>query len=116
MARLWVSAASLPALRRPASLPEEWDDDPALLRCNGEGFKSRFSHLVRNVELWLPQAFDFVVEGDDVDGRRVVLSGTRGGFVDLFLLTLESGRLEPLTKDPFADLERVEPGESPAMK
>jgi len=68
---LWAAYAEHPALRRPDSLPEEWDDDPALLRSNAEG--SRYSHLVRNVELWLPSAFDFTFEGQDVDGRRIVV-------------------------------------------
>ena len=39
------------------------------------------------------------------DGRSVVLSGSRGGFVDLYLLSLETGRLTALTDDPFADVE-----------
>ena len=68
---LWAAYAEHPALRRPDRLPEEWDDDPALVRCNAQG--SRFSHLVRNVELWLPSAFDFTFEGQDVDGRRIVI-------------------------------------------
>jgi hypothetical protein len=68
---LWAAYAEHPALRRPDRLPEEWDDDPALVRCNAQG--SRFSHLVRNVELWLPAAFDFTFEGQDVDGRRTVI-------------------------------------------
>jgi hypothetical protein len=68
---LWAAYAEHPALRRPDSLPEEWDDDPALLRCNAQG--SRYSHLVRNVELWLPSPFDFTFEGQDVDGRRIVV-------------------------------------------
>jgi len=70
---LWAAYAEQPALRRPAVLPEEWDDDPALVRCNAEGFRSRFAHLVRNVELWLPCAFDFTFEGEDVDGRRIIV-------------------------------------------
>lgn len=73
---LWAAYADVPALRQPASLPEEWDDDPALLRCNGEGFKSRFSHLVRNVELWLPAPLTFTFEGEDVRGRRIVMGST----------------------------------------
>jgi hypothetical protein len=68
---LWAAYAEHPALRRPERLPEEWDDDPALVRCNAEG--SRYSHLVRNVELWLPIPFDFTFEGQDVDGRRIVM-------------------------------------------
>jgi hypothetical protein len=70
---LWAAYAEHQTLRCPVTLPEEWDDDPALLRCNVEGFRSRFSHLVRNVELWLPSAFPFTFESDDVDGRRIVI-------------------------------------------
>ncbi len=73
---LWAAYAEHPAMRRPASLPEEWDDDPVLLRSNVAGFRSRYSHLVRNVELWLPHAFEFTFEGEDVDGRRVVVGST----------------------------------------
>lgn len=70
---LWAAYAEQPALRRPATLPEEWDDDPALMRSSAEGFRSRYSHLVRNVELWLPVPFDVTFEGEDVDGRRIVV-------------------------------------------
>lgn len=70
---LWAAYAEHPTLRRPASLPEEWDDDPALVKCNAAGFRSRFSHLVRNVELWLPNPFEFTFEGEDVDRRRIVV-------------------------------------------
>jgi hypothetical protein len=68
---LWAAYAESPALRRPESLPEGWDDDPALRRSNAQG--SRYSHLVRHVELWLPSAFDFTFEGEDVDRRRIVM-------------------------------------------
>ena len=70
---LWAAYAEHPALRLPDSLPEEWDHDVALVRCNADGFRSRFSHLVRNVELWLPSPFQFTFEGENVDGRRVVV-------------------------------------------
>ena len=70
---LWAAYAEQPGLPRPARLPEEWDDDTALVRSNAQGFRSRYSHLVRNVELWLPLAFDFTFEGEDVDGRRIIV-------------------------------------------
>lgn len=70
---LWAAYAEHPALRQPATLPEEWDNDPALVRSNVPGFRSRYSHLVRNVELWLPSPFEFTFEGEDIDGRRVVV-------------------------------------------
>lgn len=73
---LWAAYAENPALRRPETLPEEWDDDPALIRCNAEGFRSRYSHLVRNVELWLPAELPFTFEGEDVDRRRIVMGST----------------------------------------
>lgn len=70
---LWAAYAEQPGLRQPARLPEEWDNDAALVRSNAQGFRSRYSHLVRNVELWLPVAFDFTFEGEDVDGRRIIM-------------------------------------------
>jgi hypothetical protein len=73
---LWAAYAEHPGLRRPASLPEGWDDDPALMRCNAEGVRSRYSHLVRNVELWLPAPFEFTFEGEDVDCRRIVVGSS----------------------------------------
>ncbi len=74
---LWAAYAEHPSLRVPLALPEAWDDDPALLRCNADGFRSRFSHLVRNVELWLPCTFRFTFEGEDVDGRRIVMGSVK---------------------------------------
>ncbi len=41
------------------------------------------------------------------DGRSMVLSGNVGGLIDLYRLTFDTGRLDRLTSDPFADLEPV---------
>ena len=73
---LWAAYAEQPTLRRPAALPKEWDDDAALVRSNAEGFRSRYSHLVRNVELWLPTTLDFTFEAEDVDGRRIIVGSS----------------------------------------
>ncbi|TAJ98054.1 MAG: hypothetical protein EPO10_11125 [Reyranella sp.] len=70
---LWAAYAEHPALRLPETLPEEWDHDLALTRSTTAGFRSRYSHLVRNVEMWLPVAFEITFEGEDVEGRRVVM-------------------------------------------
>jgi len=70
---LWAAYAENPTLRIPAVLAEDWDDDVALARSTAEGFRSRYSHLVRNVELWLPVSFEITFEGEDVAGRRVVM-------------------------------------------
>ncbi len=60
-------------------------------------------HVIREVPL--SGLDDAINPSFSPDGRSVVLSGNRGGFVDLFLLSLDSGTLRPLTNDPFADLE-----------
>jgi hypothetical protein len=70
---LWAAYAEQSALRCPEILPEEWDNDAALVRSTSEGFRSRYSHLVRNVELWLPSPIEFTFEGEDFDGHRVVV-------------------------------------------
>lgn len=70
---LWAAYAEHPALRLPETLPEEWDHDVALMRSTADGFRSRYSHLVRNVEMWLPVAFEITFEGENVEGRRVVM-------------------------------------------
>jgi hypothetical protein len=70
---LWAAYAEHPFMAKPALLPDEWDNDPALIRSNADGFRSRYSHLVRNVELWLPCTFRFTFEGQDVEGRRIVV-------------------------------------------
>lgn len=70
---LFAAYAEHPALRLPDTLPEEWDYDVALMRSTAEGFRSRYSHLVRNVEMWLPVVFEITFEGEDVEGRRVVM-------------------------------------------
>lgn len=70
---LWAAYAEHPTLRMPAVLPEDWDDDVALARSTAEGFRSRYSHLVRNVEMWLPVTFEITFEGEDVAGRRLVM-------------------------------------------
>ncbi len=39
------------------------------------------------------------------DGRTVAFSGNAGGLLDLYTVSLETGHLERLTHDPYADLE-----------
>jgi len=39
------------------------------------------------------------------DGRRIVFSALKGGLADLFVYTIESGALEQVTADAFADLQ-----------
>lgn len=39
------------------------------------------------------------------DGRQIAFSALKGGVLDLFLFDLESGALQQLTNDPFADMD-----------
>ena len=73
---LWAAYAEHPALRRPQELAEEWDDDAALSRSNAEGFRSRYSHLVRNIELWLPSRFEITFEAEDAGARKTVIGSS----------------------------------------
>ncbi len=41
------------------------------------------------------------------DGRRVAFSGLSGGLTDLYVLELETGKVDRLTSDPFADIQPV---------
>ncbi len=74
---LWAAYSEHPLMPLPLSLPDEWDNDPALIRSNADGFRSRYSHLVRNVELWLPCTFRITFEGEDVEGRRIVVGSVK---------------------------------------
>jgi len=100
---LWAAYAEQPGLQRPAKLPEEWDDDAALMRSNAQGFRSRYSHLVRNVELWLPLTFDFTFEGEDVDGRRIIVGSAATlsrqlGELNAATWKVDAGELVALTR------------------
>lgn len=100
---LWAAYAEQPGLQRPSKLPEEWDDDAALVRSNAQGFRSRYSHLVRNVELWLPVAFDFTFEAEDVDGRRIIVGsattlGRQLGELNGATWKMDTGELVALTR------------------
>jgi len=56
-------------------------------------------------ELKLPGLDDAIDPAFSPDGRTIAFSGDRGGVNDLFLLTLADGKVEELTRDPYADLE-----------
>jgi Tol biopolymer transport system component len=56
-------------------------------------------------EVPLPGLDDAINPSFAPDGKSLVLSGNQGGLMDLYVLSLDSGRLDRLTHDPFADLE-----------
>lgn len=91
---LWAAHTEHPLVGRPDTLPDEWENDPALAHSNAEGFRSRYSHLVRHVELWLPSPFPFTFDGQDVGGRRAVIGSAptlRRQLADLNSATWKAG-------------------------
>ncbi len=83
---LWAAYAEHPDLERPTAnplcLPDrktgDWHDDPAYKRSVADGFRTRYSQLLRDVEVWLPADFDFTFEAQWMTGeaRQFGASGT----------------------------------------
>jgi hypothetical protein len=110
---LWAAYAEHASLRRPDVLPTEWDEDPALLRSNADGVRSRYSHLVRNVELWLPTSLDITFEGNDVDGRRIVIGSSPALSRQLAELNAATWKMDD---DQMALALRASPPESESLE
>ena len=58
-------------------------------------------------EIPLPGLDDALNPSFAPDGRSVVVSGNRGGLLDLYRVPLDASAIVQLTNDPFADLEPV---------
>lgn len=58
-------------------------------------------------EIALPGLDDALAPVWSPDGSTIVMSGTHGGLVDLYRITLSTGIVEPLTRDAYAELEPV---------
>src|SRR5262245_12576405 len=56
-------------------------------------------------EIRLPGLDDAINPSFSPDGKSLVFSGNQGGLTDLYLVTLQTGQIDRLTHDPFADLE-----------
>ncbi|MFO7302013.1 MAG: peptidase S9 [Acidobacteriota bacterium] len=56
-------------------------------------------------EVRLPDLDDVLHPAFAPDGRSIVLSGNRGGLVDLYRVRLDDGTVEQLTDDVYADFE-----------
>ena len=56
-------------------------------------------------EVRLPGLDDALNPSFSPDGKSLVFSGNQGGLMDLYVVTLQTGRIDRLTHDAFADLE-----------
>lgn len=56
-------------------------------------------------EITLPGLVDAVSPVWSPDSRSIIFTGNRGGLVDLYRVTVETGALESLTSDAYAELE-----------
>jgi len=68
---LWAAYAEHPELDRPLRAVEEYQRDPAYLRSTAEGTRSRYSHVIRDIEFWLPWPFDGTLVASDPLGNKV---------------------------------------------
>ncbi len=68
---LWAAHTERPDLEPLGGKVADWTRDPAYLACNAEGYRSRFSHLLRDVEIWLPIDFDFTFRASDPSDTEV---------------------------------------------
>jgi hypothetical protein len=70
---LWAAHAEHPDLEPPTRAVERYRQAPAYLRCTAEGVRSLYSHIVRDIEFWLPWPFE----------GTLVASGPFGGVVEI---------------------------------
>jgi hypothetical protein len=69
--KLWAAYAEHPDLRRPTALTQDLASDPAYARSTERAYRSSFSQLIGDVEVWLPADFPFTFRGPDPTGRDV---------------------------------------------
>lgn len=71
---LWAAYSEHPDLKRPAANPcglpggGDWSGDPAYQRSVAKDSRTRYAHLLRNVEIWLPGEFTFTFGATWVTG------------------------------------------------
>ena len=74
--RLWAAYAEHPDLPLPLHAGE-LEEDPAYLRSTMKvSGSSRFPHLIRDLEFWLPSPFEFTFKADAPNGNPVDFGST----------------------------------------
>lgn len=67
---LWAAYQEQPELIRPEGHVDDWSTDPAYRLSTHADAVSSYTHLW-DVSLWLPGAFDFVFQAQDLGGEEV---------------------------------------------
>jgi hypothetical protein len=80
---IWTAHEEQPQFPKPKEHIEDWSSDPAFQASNEEGFESRYSQLLGNVELWLPCKFEFTFLADDVAGNEINIGSSIALFSQL---------------------------------
>lgn len=74
--RLWAAHDDCPTLPRPKSLTDTPEESKALQAIWAEKPKSRYPHVVRDVELWLPIAIPFTFKMENLAGAQIEIGSS----------------------------------------
>ncbi len=83
---LWAAYSEHPELPRPRDCIEDWTTDAAFQRSADPKFKTAFSHLLRDVEIWLPNEFEFTFRAADPSGHELNFGSSNTLLAQLELL------------------------------
>jgi len=68
---LWAAYDEHPETRRATVAPDDWSTDPAYKLSIAPGFRSRYSQLISDTEMWLPVEFDFIFMAPDPAEKKM---------------------------------------------
>jgi hypothetical protein len=91
---LWAAYDDHPDLERPAASVEDWTADPAYQRSLAKGSGTRYPHLLKGAEWWLPADFEFSFSAPDPAGNSVVFGSAPALVRNLELLNDRTWRAD----------------------
>jgi hypothetical protein len=108
---IWAAHEEQPQFAKPKENNEDWASNLAFQASNANGFKSRYSHLLKNVELWLPCNIEFTFEAPDVAGKEVRIGSSLMLFNQLRELNARSWNTDEGTMGEWLreDVEHLTP-------
>jgi hypothetical protein len=86
---VWASHHEHPESPLPAVAPKEWSAYRPFI-ASQEGGKTRFPHLLRNTELWIPTALSFTFMAEDITGNKVGIGSVNNLKAELEMLNQET--------------------------